>query len=247
MNSAMEDDHSLLGPYAVGALDQAERAAFERHLASCASCSEEAAQLADAAASLADAAAVRPPVSLRATVFAEVARVAQATPSSAPLAAATSATPRAVRVARRRWPLVVTAAASLVAIAGVGIAFGTRDSSEAVSALERDIMMLSSAPDAHSMDLGIGSSHLVVSSHMDEVAVMGHSAPMPADGMEYQLWMVMADGSAVAGPTFMPDKSGDIMTISAVDVDSVKSITVTEEPRGGSSSPTGEMVASLDL
>ena len=239
MNSNIDGEHSLLGPYVVGALDDEERLAFERHLASCEWCQDEARGLEDAAATLADAQAVAPPLSLRASVMNEISHTAQVPPALH--------SPAAVSRRRRRWPVIVTAAASLIAIAGVGVAYGLRDTGSDSSALERNIVMLSSAPDAHSMELGLGSSHLVMSNHMDEVAVMGHDAPMPADGMEYQLWFVMADGTAVAGPTFMPDKSGDIMALSSADCSEIAAFSVTEEPHGGSTTPTGAVVASITL
>ena len=239
MSPENDGEHSLLGPYAVGALDDLERAAFERHVASCEACLDEVRGLTDAVASLADAQAGAPPLSLRASVMADVARTAQVPPSRR--------TPSPIRTARRRWPLVVAAAASFIAVAGIGVAYGARDAGDDVSALSRDVMMLSSAPDAHSMDLPLGSSHLVMSEHMDEVAVMGHGAPMPPDGMEYQLWFVLADGTAVAGPTFMPDKSGDIMALSDAECAKIAAFEVTVEPHGGSVSPTGDMVASIVL
>ena len=50
----MNDDiHSLVGAYAVDALDDAERARFEEHLATCAECRAEVASLRGAAASVA--------------------------------------------------------------------------------------------------------------------------------------------------------------------------------------------------
>lgn len=239
MSPNIDGEHSLLGPYVVGALDDDERAAFERHLASCESCQDEARGLEDAAATLADAQAVAPPLSLRASVMKEVANTAQVPPGLR--------SPASVARRRRRWPVIVTAAASLIAVAGIGVAYGIRSTATDGSALERNIVMLSSAPDAHSMELGLGASHLVMSNHMDEVAVMGHGAPMPADGMEYQLWFVMADGTSVGGPTFMPDKTGDIMALSAADCSRIAAFSVTVEPHGGSPSPTGKVIASIVL
>lgn len=239
MNPNIDGEHSLLGPYVVGAVDEEERTAFERHLNLCESCQVEAGELEEVAAALADAESVSPPLSLRANVMNEVARTAQVPPL---LRSPTVASRR-----RLRWPVIVTAAASLIAVAGIGVAYGVRDPGTDVSALERDIVMLSSAPDAHSMELGLGASHLVMSDHMDEVAVMGHEAPMPADGMEYQLWFVMADGQSVAGPTFMPDKHGDIMALSDADISHIASFSVTVEPHGGSPAPTGNVIAAIDL
>lgn len=239
MNPETAGDHSLLGAYLVDALDAQERDAFAAHLEACESCRDEAAELAEAVAGLADAQATPPPSSLRSDVMAQIRRTPQAPPSVL--------TPRVAAARRRRWVPISAVAASLIAIAGVGIAWGTRDTPSSPSALERDIVMLSSAPDAHSMELGLGSSHLVMSDHMDEVAVMGHDIPMPADGMEYQLWFVMADGSAVAGPTFMPDNGGDIMALAEIEVSHVSAFSVTVEPHGGSPAPTGAVIASVEV
>jgi len=239
MNLNIDGEHSLLGPYVVGAVDDEEQATFERHLASCEPCRDEALGFEEAIATLADAQAVAPPVSLRESVMNKVARIAQVPP--------VLRSPASISRRRRRWPVMMTAAASLVAVAGIGMAYGFRDTGTESSALEREIVMLSSAPDAHSMELGLGSSHLVMSNNMDEVAVMGHEAPMPADGMEYQLWFVMADGTSVAGPTFMPNKSGDIMAMSGADVSHIAAFSVTVEPHGGSPAPTGHVIASIDL
>ncbi|MFC6343639.1 zf-HC2 domain-containing protein, partial [Nocardioides hankookensis] len=43
------DIHALVGAYAVDAVDDLERAAFERHLAECADCRDEVASLREAA------------------------------------------------------------------------------------------------------------------------------------------------------------------------------------------------------
>ena len=65
-------------------------------------------------------------------------------------------------------------------------------------------MMVASAPDAHAMDLALGQAHLVMSDKMGAVVAMGQDAPMPADGMEYQVWLMMDDGASMPGPMFMP-------------------------------------------
>ena len=50
----MSDIHALSGAYAVDALDDLERAGFERHLAGCAACRAEVASLREATAAMAD-------------------------------------------------------------------------------------------------------------------------------------------------------------------------------------------------
>jgi anti-sigma-K factor RskA len=69
------DLHHLSGAYAVDALDDAERASFEQHLAACADCRAEVAELSAAAHSLGALTEVTPPASLRSSVLSGIARV----------------------------------------------------------------------------------------------------------------------------------------------------------------------------
>ena len=69
------DLHHLSGAYAVDALDDAERASFEQHLAVCADCRAEVAELSATAHSLGALTEATPPASLRASVLSGIARV----------------------------------------------------------------------------------------------------------------------------------------------------------------------------
>ncbi len=246
----MSDDqsvHALLGPYVVDAVTDAERAAFEDHLAGCADCRAEVASLGDVTVTLADAEAVEPPAALKARVMQEIAHTPQLTPTPAPAPAVDPGPaqgPTRLGGRRRRlWP-ALTAAAASVAVAAVGVALLVPRTDPAdTSAMEKDVMMIASAPDAHSMDLDLGATHVVVSERMDSVALMGTEAPMPTDGMEYQMWLMMDDGTTMPGPTFMPDSDGEVMTMMHASLDDVSGIAVTEEPMGGSSQPTSETLA----
>lgn len=161
------------------------------------------------------------------------------------------------RAARRgrfgAWSVSVRFLATAAAVAVVGIAAsviaGAGASSPSNADLAREIMTVASAPDAHSMELDLGASHLVMSERMDALVVMGADAPMPADGMEYQLWLEMDDGSLVAGPTFAPDREGAVMAMmhGDGDMDHVTRIMVSEEPAGGSPAPTSAPLATVDL
>lgn len=252
--------HGLLGPYVVDAVTDAERAAFEAHLPACEDCAAELAGLRDVTAALADAEAVAPPAALRARVLDEIARTPQLAPDDAGQAPADDAGQapaddlagaREARHARsgHRWPRFVLAAASVAVLAGVGAFAGVVITERnAELAMEQDVMMVASAPDAHSMDLDLGTSHLVMSDRMESVVAMGEDCPAPQDGMEYQLWVVMEDGSKHAGPTFMPESDGHFMTMmDGMSMDGVTGFAITEEPRGGSEAPTGEMVAVVEL
>jgi len=284
-----EHVHSLLGPYAVGALEPDERAHVERHVTSCADCRDELSSYLEATAALADAEATAPPASLRDRVMAEVAMTSQLPPRSAdapvtdPIrvaedygrgpaaddapattaadAAAASAAgtsddladPRERRAQRRgvrRWLPALAGAAATVAVLAVGVfGFGLgRPSDDAAElALAKDVMMVEAASDATKMDMDLGNGQVVMSSRMDAVALMGRSAPMPDHGTEYQVWLILEDGSKVAGPTFMPDADGEYMAYVPSDLDGVVAIAITCEPPGGSAEPTTDVVSVVEL
>ncbi|GAB3887464.1 anti-sigma factor [Terrabacter terrigena] len=81
----MSDDiHALSGAYAVDAIDDVERAHFERHLAGCPDCQAEVASLRAAASQLAVLTESAPPPSLRAKVLSEISKVRPLPPLTAP-------------------------------------------------------------------------------------------------------------------------------------------------------------------
>lgn len=68
------DPHTLMGAYALDAVNARERAAFDRHLRSCTQCHVEVAELRETAARLADAAPSSPPGRLRTSVLTAIGR-----------------------------------------------------------------------------------------------------------------------------------------------------------------------------
>ncbi|WP_084129854.1 anti-sigma factor [Demequina sp. NBRC 110055] len=263
-----ENLHTLAAPYAVGALDPAELSAFEDHLATCADCQEEVASLSLATEALADSHAAAPPPSLHARVMDEVARTAQLPPVLDP--AGTSATTSkgptpagpsepasgdadvltfSPAARRRRWWIaapVAAAAAAVLVVGGVMIA-DVRADRAAELAMEKDVMSVAASEDMEAVSLGLGSGKVMVSSEMNSVALMGTEAAMPDDGKEYQLWLVMADGTIQAGPTFTPREDGVYMSVSEVDVAHMAAVALTEEPEGGSDAPTMEPFAVTEM
>ena len=83
--------HSLAGPYALDALEVAERARFERHLRGCAACQAEVRGFAATAAALGLAAAATPPPSLKGRVLADITALDAARSADAEIAAVLSA------------------------------------------------------------------------------------------------------------------------------------------------------------
>jgi anti-sigma factor RsiW len=102
-----DDIHDLTAAYALDALDEQDRAAFEEHLAGCERCREEVVTLQEAAATLAYAVdAPAPPPELRGRILA---RARAERPNVLPL--------------RPRWaaPAAVIAAVAAAVAVGVGI------------------------------------------------------------------------------------------------------------------------------
>ena len=101
------DLHHLSGAYAVDALDDAERASFEQHLAVCADCRAEVAELSATAHSLGALTEATPPASLRDSVLSGIARVRPLPPlhedagEPAPVVTAPAADPAHRRRPRR--------------------------------------------------------------------------------------------------------------------------------------------------
>ncbi|MGW4233435.1 anti-sigma factor [Streptomyces sp. NPDC004980] len=76
------DPHEASGAYALHALPEDERLAFERHLEGCESCRREVAELQATAALLGRAAAVTPPAALREEILRKVATMPQEAPTA---------------------------------------------------------------------------------------------------------------------------------------------------------------------
>ncbi|MGH3649036.1 MAG: zf-HC2 domain-containing protein, partial [Micromonosporaceae bacterium] len=94
--------HTLIGGYVLDAVDDVERAAVERHLATCAACTADVAELREVAARLGSAVSEPPPAGLREKVLSQVARTRQAPPGGR--------TTLAVDLARwRRWTAAAVA------------------------------------------------------------------------------------------------------------------------------------------
>src|SRR4051794_16321344 len=103
------DLHELVAAYALNALEDDDRAAFEQHLAHCAQCTAELAELRDTAAALAYLPeTVAPPEALRSRIL-ETARAER--PNVVPLH----------RAGRRTWGLGAVAAVAVAAAAALAV------------------------------------------------------------------------------------------------------------------------------
>ncbi|MFL5993892.1 MAG: anti-sigma factor domain-containing protein [Streptomyces sp.] len=261
-----EDLHSLAAPYALDALEPAERARFERHLKDCDSCAAEVRALSEDAVRLAWSAAAPPPFAMRDRVLAAVRTIPQepaARPEPArarpePVRARKSQLPPHVWGAqppprqRRRRPLFVpfataTATAALVVASLFAVqANRTQDELDAQKAQASEIAHVLQAADAAATrgQDAQGRTIGVIASASEGRAVVtlsGYSAP--PSGRVRQLWLMRPNEQPRSLGLFAADTP-----LIATGLDkSATSLAVTVEPDGGSPQPTTQPVVQLAL
>ncbi|SBT46831.1 anti-sigma factor [Micromonospora auratinigra] len=242
------DIHALAGAYVLDAVDDVERAAFERHLADCPTCTLEVAELREATARLADPTWSVPPPGLRTDVLARVRRTPQERPGRAG---------RDGSAAARRWRRRLAAAAAAVVLAG-GAGAATwvaqeqrvRDArTEAGAARDETarIRAVLTAPDAvvrtSAAPTG-GRVTVVASATRDEGVALLAGLAAPAPGRAYQLWLIQ--GGSVASAGVLPAGRGEA-TVLIGGVRGKGLLGVTEEPAGGSARPSTAPLVALGL
>ncbi|WP_020117808.1 anti-sigma factor domain-containing protein [Streptomyces canus] len=261
-----EDLHSLAAPYALDALEPAERARFERHLKDCDSCAAEVRALSEDAVRLAWSAAAPPPTAMRDRVLAAVRTIPQ---ESAVRPEPARARPEPVRARksqlpphvwgvqppprqRQRRPLFVpfataTAAAALVVASLFAVqANRTQDELDAQKAQASEIAHVLQAGDARATrgQDAQGRTIGVIASASEGRAVVtlsGYSAP--PSGRVRQLWLMRPNEQPRSLGLFAADTP---LVASGLDK-SATSLAVTVEPDGGSPQPTTQPVVQLAL
>lgn len=232
-----EDLHALTGAYAVDALDDLERARFERHLAECADCRAEVESLREATALLPDTSALTPPPALRDRVLAEVATVRPLPPETP------SVTPERQRPPRRILAGLVAAAVALIvlggAVATVWHPWSDESSQSDLSASEKIL----AADDAQAFDAEIGDASATVTRSKKSNGAVIQTVDMPdaPDGFDYVLWFVEGDEMVVAGR--MPDGPDNTVVLDG-DAAHADGVGITIEPEGDlPSRPSDDQVA----
>jgi anti-sigma-K factor RskA len=245
------DIHTLIGAYALDAVDDLERAAFERHLRECEDCRTEVAELSETTARLADATWSVPPPGLRESVLSQVAQTRQLPP-------ATPAGKTSQRPTAGRWRLAVAAAAVVVAAAGAGTAVyvvqdqrvrDERAVAVTARANEARIRAVLAAPDLvmREDELVDGGRVTVAESRLNDagVIVLAADGP-PTGGRVYQLWAIRpGDAPVSAGVALEPGQTGALRLVEGLPGGSLVGVTV--EPPNGSATPTMPLVGDVQL
>ncbi|MET7867676.1 anti-sigma factor [Micromonospora taraxaci] len=231
------DIHTLAGAYALDAVDDLERVAFERHLAECEPCRVEVTELRETAARLADETAVEATSrGLRERTLAQVARTPQLR------VAATGAGHR--RQASRWRQLTVAGAAAVLVAAGASAVTWTvsneRVSDERASSDQaRQIAAVLDAPDARVFERSLqpgGAATVVVSRDRDRGVVLLRDLPEPGPGRIYELWLIR--GTEPARSVGQLPEGGRASTTVIGPVAQAGTFGVSNEPVGGSVAPT---------
>lgn len=200
--------HELTAAYALDALDESDREAFERHLVECSACREEVAELAATVSALAFAAPeVEPPPALRGRIL-EAARAER--PNVVPL--------------RPRWAVPVAGLAAVAACAAIGLAAWDVSLHDQLGARSLERVAVSGA-----------SGSVVVGSGGAAALVVSDLRPAPS-GRTYEAW-VIAGKAVLAAGLFHGGETTTIVALSRP-VPVGAEVAVTLEPAGGSATPT---------
>jgi len=224
--------------YVLGALDEAERAAFEDHLAGCPACREEVDDLLPAANALPmSVEPVDPPPSLKARIMAEVEREASLLAAAGPEADRPVPAPARGRRLPWRMPRLAPAAvAAALLVLGVAIGIGVATFR---GAPERTVAaQVSGAPGA-TVEIEVND---------EEGRLMARGLPAPPSGRVYQVWLKRAGHAAEpTAALFVPSRDGAATASVPGSMKGVDQVMITDEPDGGSPQPTGDLLAVADM
>jgi anti-sigma-K factor RskA len=229
IRAVSEEPHDLVAPYALDALDDQERAAFERHLDECADCRAQLEELQEATTALAYAESAEPPPALRERI----------------LEAARSDNGKVVEFPRRRglFPATAAAAAAAAVVAiGVGLWASSlsRDLDRERSAnagYARALQLLGGG--AEVTQLADAEGGLLVAPDGEAALVVCGLQPAPKD-KTYEAWVIEGETPRPAG--LFRGGGGCPPVLLERDVPKGAQVAVTLEPRGGVDQPTGPLL-----
>lgn len=248
MSDRLSDLHKLTGAYALDALDDLERARFERHLAACEDCRAEVGELRETAALLAETSATVPPPSLRDSVLAGISQV-RPLPPEVPRPEESAGADRPARASRRRAWLPLLVAAALAVLVGIGamIVQPWADDTPGRGSLTAAEQVLR-ADDAQEVfvDLGAaGRATVVRSKSVDRAVIVTEDMVAAPAGKAYELWFQTPTQDMVPAG-MMPEGPDQTMVLEGPAAEAI-AVGITVEPEGGSPAPTTKPIALFDL
>jgi anti-sigma-K factor RskA len=225
--------HVDAAPYALGALEEHELQSFREHLASCARCRLDVAELQSVVDELAASAPpMLAPAGLRERVLETVRSQADVLNAAGDEADRPPQT--ALRIRRRRFAFAGAGAALAAAVAVVlAIVIGGSSTGEQVIPGQGAGAAREAQVSLHRRG---GRAELLLS-HM----------PQPGVGRIYEVWLVRGKTPRPTDALFGVSAGGSSAVGIPGDLRGVKQVLVTSEPLGGSPAPTREPVISVAL
>jgi hypothetical protein len=259
VRSSAPDPHGLVGAYVMDAVDQADRDAFERHLAACDSCTEEVRGLRETVARMAATEDRRPRPELREQTMHAAARLRQLPPllaGEAPRAWSRLLTVlrETGRAARHQSWTVRVAALAVVGCLAVAVLFGTRMQGaqtrlNQARAQAHEVAAVLGAPDAVMLTAKIrtgGTATVVMSHRARELVLTANGLPALSAARVYQVWLMGPEGDRSVGLLYTArGKMAGPMLVSGLLSGDWVGLTV--EPAGGSRHPTTRPILLLRL
>lgn len=233
-----EEVHSLLGAYALDALDDVERVRFTRHLFGCGTCQSEVEDLLATAVELAALTCSGPPPELRARVLEQIHQVRPLPP----VRSVTTDGPewRSFRASRhtrlgggRRRIAAVAAGLGLVGGAAAGWAVLREDPP---ATLAERILAAPDATRAVQRIEGGGTATVVRSGSADRAVLVGTGLPNPPKGSVLQVWLRDPTGGLSSAGVL--EAGGDQVVVLTGDASRATGAGITVEPAPGSAQPT---------
>jgi anti-sigma-K factor RskA len=264
------DPHTLVGAYVLDAVDAADRAQFEEHLAGCETCQAEVRGLRETTARLGAAAAVQPRAGLREQTVRAAGRIRQLPPVTGGGTGAGAGhetgrgpgreTGHGTGGGRVRWsrPRVwVAAAAAAVAVLALGAAggmgaamHGAEHQLDMARSRSQDVAAVLAAPDATMLTAQVssGGSATVVMSHRDGALVFS-AAGLAGLGSErrYELWVMGPSGAPQPAGMLPPARHGMTGPMVVSGLAPGDKVGLTVEPASGSPRPTTPPILMLSL
>lgn len=255
--------HDLTGAYALNALSDDEREAFESHLDVCPSCAQEVADLLATTAALGGMLHEPPSDRLRAEVMAEIERTTQEDPelpTGATQQVGAAPTADDAVVAMRRddggvapwlaWMGAAVAAVAVTAAVVLGVQLvDANQQLEEVAGERGQMEALLAAPDARTLvidDTEGGEVRLVVSAERGQgMLIASDMEPAPHEHV-YEAWVIQDDQPVAAG-LFDARNDGRVTALIEGDFAGASAVGVTVEPEGGSPEPTTDPVMMVPL
>jgi anti-sigma-K factor RskA len=250
------DIHGLTGAYAVDALDDAERADFERHLGQCPECRAELAGLQAAASELTLAEPATPPAALRDAVLADIARVrplppltdtsARAVPADADADVVSLGTRRERRadgrgrLSRLAFGAVAAAAAAVLALGA--LVWSPWESDDPTLTATEQVLQ---AEDARRYEQTVGGARatIVRSASLGKAVIVADGMAPAPEGKDYQLWLQTRDGAMVSAGLLPRESAPTVTKMLEGDASQAIGAGITVEPAGGSPQPTSDPIA----